>query len=255
MSGAAEPTVADYVLGLADDAYIYSHRLAQWITNAPTLEEDIALANISLDLLGQARGLYPHVGELDGSGASEDDFAMFRGAQGFRNVWLVELERGDFAQEMLRLLIFSSWRLSIAEAATASTDKQLAAVMAKGVKEVRYHLEHAHSWVVRLGDGTDESHRRMVAATAVLWPYLDELFVDDPASIAAAAAGVGPLPSSLREAVMSRVTLALTEAGIGVPDIGPWRAAGGRAGRHTDVLSYALAEMQSVARAHPGASW
>ena len=246
---------AAYVLGIADDAMVYAQRLGEWLTNAPQIEEDMALANVSLDLLGQARGLYAHVGELDGSGRSEDDFAMLRDERQWRNVHLVEQERQDFGFEMARLLWFSAYQVELYAAAAGSSDETFRAVAEKATKEVAYHQDHAHQWVVRLGDGTEESHRRMQAALEAVLPYLAELFDDDPLSAAAAEAGVGVLPSSLLDAVLARVAAVVDDATLTLPNDSRWRARGGRQGVHSAPMGYLLAEMQHVARSHPGATW
>jgi len=246
---------AAYLLGIADDAMVYAQRLGEWLTNAPQIEEDMALANVSLDLLGQARGLYPRIGELDGTGRSEDDFAMLRDERQWRNVHLVEQERQDFGFEMARLLWFSAYQVELYAAAAVSSDETFRAVAAKATKEVAYHHDHAHQWVVRLGDGTDESHRRMEAALESVLPYLAELFDDDPVSAAAAEAGVGVLPSSLHDAVVARVAAVVEEATLTLPNDSRWRSRGGRQGVHSAPMGYLLAEMQHVARSHPGATW
>ncbi|MDC5695816.1 phenylacetate-CoA oxygenase subunit PaaC [Intrasporangium calvum] len=251
---AAQASPAAYVLGLADDAMVYAQRLAEWMSNAPQIEEDMALGNIALDLLGQARALYPHVGTLDGTGRSEDDFAMVRDERDWRNVHLVEQERGDFGQEMARLLWFATYQRELYAALLASSDPVLAGVAGKALKEVRYHLDHAALWVVRLGDGTEESHTRMQAALDSVLPYLPELFFDDEASVAAAESGIGVLPSSLHEAVTTHVAAVCQEATLDL-HAPTWRARGGRAGIHSKPMGYLLAEMQHIARSHPGATW
>lgn len=257
---ADEPTgdalTARYLTQLADDALTYAQRLGEWVTNAPQIEEDMALANVSLDLLGQARALLTRVGQLDGTGRTEDDLAYVRGEREFRNVHLVEQERGDFADEMARLLLLSSYQLELYSALLSSADETLAGVAGKAVKEVAYHRDHADQWVVRLGDGTPESSARMQAAMTRVAPHVAELFDDDPVSVAAAGAGVGVLPSSLREAALAHVAAVLAEAGLEPLDEAPrWRSRGGRDGVHSRPMGYLLAEMQSVARAHPGATW
>ena len=249
-----EDRSAAYLLGLADDAMVYAQRLGEWMTNAPQIEEDMALGNIALDLLGQARGLYPYVGSLDGTGRSEDDFAMMRDEREWRNVHLVEQERGDFGREMARLLWFSAYQKQLYAALLASSDGVLAGVAGKAVKEVAYHRDHATQWVVRLGDGTEESHRRMQAGLEWVLPYLPELFDDDPASVAAAEAGVGVLPSSLHEAVTSQVAAVCEEATLDL-HAPTRRTRGGREGVHSTPMGYLLAEMQHIARSHPGATW
>jgi ring-1,2-phenylacetyl-CoA epoxidase subunit PaaC len=247
--------VAPYLLGLADDAMVYAQRLSEWMTNAPQIEEDMALGNIALDLLGQARALYPYIGSVDGTGRGEDDYAMLRDERDWRNVHLVEQERGDFADEMARLLWFSAYQVELQTALTRSSDDVVAGVAGKALKEVRYHLDHASLWVVRLGDGTPESRRRMQAALERVLPHLPELFDDDEASVKAAGLGVGVLPSSLHDAVVARVSRVVDEATLTLPDGSPWRSRGGRAGIHSRPMGYLLAEMQHIARSHPGATW
>ncbi len=246
---------AAYVLGLADDAMVYAQRLAEWMTNAPQIEEDMALGNIALDLLGQARALYPYVGSLDGTSRGEDDYAMLRDEREWRNVHLVEQERGDFADEMARLLWFSAYQVELHTALARSSDDLLAGVAGKALKEVRYHLDHASLWVVRLGDGTAVSRDRMQAALERVLPYLAELFDDDEAAIEAAGVGVGVLPSGLHDAVVARVAAVVDQATLALPDGSRWRSRGGRDGVHSRPMGYLLAEMQHIARSHPGATW
>lgn len=246
---------ARYLLGLADDALVYAQRLGEWMTNAPQIEEDMALGNIALDLLGQARALYPHVGSLDGTGRGEDDFAMQRDEREWRNIHLLEQERGDFADEMARLLWFSAVQVELHSALAGSGDEVVAGVAGKALKEVRYHLDHASLWVVRLGDGTDESHRRMQAALERVQPYVAELFDDDEAAVVAAGVGVGVLPSGLREGVVERVIRVVEQATLSMAEPSKWRSRGGRAGIHSRPMGYLLAELQHIARSHPGATW
>ena len=247
---------AAYLLGIADDAMVYAQRLGEWLTNAPQIEEDMALANVSLDLLGQARGLYAHIGELDGTLRSEDDYAMLRDEREWRNVHLVEQERQDFGFEMARLLWFSAYQnLLYGLVAAGSSDETFRAVGEKAAKEVRYHLDHAHQWVNRLGDGTEESRHRMQEALERVSPYVDELFDDDPVSVAAADAGLGLRPSALREDVDRAVGRIVSEATLELPETPRSRSRGGRQGVHSAPMGYLLAEMQHVARSHPGATW
>lgn len=244
--------LAAYCTMLGDDALIMSHRLAEWCTRAPELEEEVALANIALDLLGQARLL------LSRAGDDEDDLAFLRGEQEFRNVRLVELPRGDFAAEMARLLAFSTWRLALLDRLRASRDPVLAAIADKGVKEVTYHRDHAARWVVRLGDGTAESRERMVAALERVWPYVPELFETHPVEAAAARLGIGVDPAGVLAEFDQVVGEVLATAGLRRPEVAPRAGVSGRAGRdgvHTEAMGYLLAEMQSVARALPGATW
>ena len=249
MTGAA---YSAYVLGLADDALIYSHRLGEWLTWAPQLEEDMALANVSLDLIGQARALLTHVGSLDGTGRSEDDLAYLRDEREFRNVWLVERAQTDFGVAMARLLLLAAWQCELYGALLASTDPTLAAVAGKAVKEVSYHLDHASRWVVRLGDGTDESHVRMQAGLDAEWPYLEELF--GPVDAGLVESGVAADPPALRAAVLARLEPVVAEATLVLPDVTPVRGRG-REGIHTEEMGYLLAEMQHLHRSHPGAVW
>ena len=258
---ATEPLTTDvrpyagYLLGLADDAMVYAQRLGEWMTNAPQIEEDMALGNIALDLLGQARGLYPYIGSIDGTARGEDDFAMQRDERLWRNVHLVEQERGDFADEMARLLWFSAYQVELHTALTRSSDELVAGVAGKALKEVRYHHDHASLWVVRLGDGTGESHVRMQAALERVLPYVAELFDDDDASVVAADQGVGVLPSTLQDPVTTRVSRVVDQATLTLPDGSRWRSRGGRSGVHSRPMGYLLAEMQHIARSHPGATW
>jgi ring-1,2-phenylacetyl-CoA epoxidase subunit PaaC len=252
-----DPTVA-YVLALADDALVAAQRVGEWIAAAPQLEEDVALANIGLDLLGQARTLLGYAGSLMDPPRSEDDLAYWRDERAFRNVQLVERPWGegdrDFAVAMARLLVLATYLHELWTALRTSADQTLAAVAAKAVKEVDYHLDHARMWVLRLGDGTDESHRRMQAALAAEWRYVEELF--DTAHIAPALvdAGVAVDPMSFRDAFDRRVATVLREATLDVPEVTP-AVAGGRRGVHTQSMGYLLAEMQHLARSHPGATW
>lgn len=241
-----------YVLGLADDALVSAQRLGWWISRAPQLEEDVALANIGLDQLGQARSLLSYAGTVEGSGRSEDDLAYLRDEREFRNVWLVERAQTDFGVTMARLLVLATWQAELYAALTRSSDATLAAVAGKAVKEVAYHLDHAAHWVVRLGDGTEESHTRMQAALDAEWPYVEELF--GPADVALVDAGVAVDPASLRPAVLGRVEQVVREATLAVPEVGPARG-GGRQGLHTEELGYLLAELQHLHRSHPGATW
>lgn len=227
----------DYVLGLADDALVSAQRMGWWISRAPQLEEDLALANIGLDQLGQARSLLSYAGTM--LDRTEDDLAYLRDDREFRNVWLVERPQTDFGVTMARLLLFSAWQAELYAALAVGPDATLAGIAGKAVKEVAYHLDHASSWVIRLGDGTDESHARMQAGLDAEWPYLDELFEGAP---------------ELRPAVLGRITPVVAEATLDVPEVSPV-VGGGRRGLHTEHLGYLVAEMQHLHRSHPGATW
>ena len=254
MNEAATTAHVRYVLALADDALVASQRLAEWIASAPELEEDVALANIGLDLLGQARSLLTHAGQLEGEGRDEDVLAYFRDERDFLNVHLVERENGDFAVAMARLLLLSTYLHELWSALRASTDATLAAIAAKAVKEVDYHVDHARMWVLRLGDGTAESHARMQAALEAEWPYADELFDSGHVDPALVEAGIAVEPALLRDAWQMRVAAVVSEATLTLPDVRP-AVTGGRRGIHTEQMGYLLAEMQHLARSHPGASW
>ena len=254
MSTAVADATAPYALRIADDCLVLSHRLAQWSSRAPTLEEDVALTNIGLDLLGQARALYPHIGELDGSGRSEDDFAFLRDEREFLNCQLVEQENGDFGCTIARQLLFSAFQLAEWRALATLTTPWLAAVAAKAVKEATYHLDHAVQWTVRLGDGTDESHRRMQAGLNAMWPYTCELFAADDVVRSAVAAGVAPDRDGLRGEWTLVVDDVIARATLERPDTS-WAPGGGRSGLHTEAFGYMVAEMQHLHRSHPGAAW
>ena len=240
-----------YTLRLGDDCLILSHRLAEWTTRAPELEEDVALANIALDLLGQARMLLSYAGSFDGR--SEDDLAYLRDEREFVNCQLAELENGDFAHTIARLLCFSTYQLALYRRLTDSADATLAAVAAKGVKEVAYHRDHAEHWTRRLGDGTAESHRRMQAGLAAVWPYTHELFIPD--DVEQRLPGIAVDPGSLRPEWESFIDGVLTGATLERPADDGWRPRGGRHGVHTEAMGFLLAEFQYLHRAHPGARW
>lgn len=250
--------LAAYCLMLGDDALVFSHRLQQWCTNAPELEDEVAIANIALDLLGQARLLLTRAGTADGSGRGEDHFAFFRAEREFRNIQLVERPLPDFAHLNAAVLVFSAWRLELLRHLSDSRDPVLAAIAAKSVKELTYHRDYAARWVVRLGDGTDLSRRRMRDAVQEVWPWLDELFRAHQVESRLAEVGIGVNPGRVRaehDAVLDQVLAAAT---LERPEAAPRVRIQGRAGRdgvHTESMGYLLAELQSVARAHPEATW
>jgi ring-1,2-phenylacetyl-CoA epoxidase subunit PaaC len=251
--GAADSAaLATYVVALGDDALILSQRLSEWIARAPQLEEDIAMANIALDLLGQARALLSYAGEVEGRGRDEDALAYRREERDFRNVQLVEIPGGDFAVTTARQLVFAAYQYELYDRLRGCADATLAAIAAKAVKEVAYHRDHATQWVMRLGDGTPESHRRMQAGLHVVWPYVGELF--DPAGIPGTLPDVAVDPAALRAPWDAYVNDVLSTATLTVPDDPPvW--GGGRRGVHTEAMGFLLAEMQHLHRSHPGASW
>jgi ring-1,2-phenylacetyl-CoA epoxidase subunit PaaC len=240
----------DYTLGLADDALVSAQRMGWWISRAPELEEDVALANIGLDQLGQARTLLTYAGRLEGDGRTEDDLAYLRDDRDFHNVWLVERPMTDFGVAMARLLVFATYQLRLYRALAAGPDETLAGISAKAVKEVAYHVDHAAHWVLRLGDGTDESHGRMQAALEAEWPYVDELFgTVDPALTGRVAD-----PALLREPALADIRRVVEEATLSMPEVSP-AIGGGRRGLHTEHLGHLLADMQHLHRSHPGATW
>jgi ring-1,2-phenylacetyl-CoA epoxidase subunit PaaC len=252
-----------YCLMLGDDALVMSHRLQQWVTRAPELEDELAIANIGLDLLGQARLLLTRAGEVEGRGRDEDALAYLRDPGDFRNVRLAERPDADFAHLAARLLVFATWRLALLDRLAASRDPVLAAIGAKGVKEVTYHREYAAGWVVRLGDGTELSHTRMRAAMDAVWPLTGELFHPHETELRLAAAGVAVDPSALRsefDAVMAEVCRAATLPPVTITAEAPPPRDGhgsgsGRDGEHGDELVAILEEMQGLARDVPGGAW
>ena len=245
----------EYVIRLADDCLIYSHRLAEWTSWAPQIEEDLALTNIGLDLLGQARLLLSYAGDLEGEGNGEDDLAYLREEQDFRYCLLVEQPLlHQFGDEMARLLCYSAYSVPLMEALSESRDSRLAEIAAKSLKEVRYHLEHAIDWVIRLGDGTEESHAKMQSGFNEIWPYVGELFQTDEVTGRLVAAGVVPDPAHLKATWDTTVGATLSEATLDTPNRNH-REGTGRTGHHSEHLGYLLAEMQYVHRLHPGAKW
>lgn len=249
--------LAAYCLMLGDDTLVLSHRLTEWVSNAPELEEEVALANTALDLLGQARVLLSRAGHL--TGRDEDALAYWREVEEFRCVGLVEPSDDlDFARCIARLLVFSTWRLALLHRLQGSADPVVAAVAAKGVKEVTYHRDHAARWTLRLGDGTDESHRRMQDALEWVWPHIEELFRTTEQERRLVAAGVAVDPADTREEVEAVLAQVLERATLTRPTVPPTGTVGGRGGRqglHTEKLEHALVVLQSLARRHPGASW
>ena len=253
-SGVVEHPLFEYLLRLADDRLVLGHRLSEWCGHAPILEEDIALANIALDLIGQAAMLLELAGEVEGKGRNEDTLAYFRDAIEFRNVQLVELPNGDFAVTIVRQFLFDAWDVLVLERLTAASSETLAGIAAKALKEAKYHLRHTAEWVRMLGDGTAESHARAQRALDDLWPYTGELFLADDVDAQAIAAGSGVDVESLRPRWRQTVDQVLAEATLAIPKDG-FAPRGGRIGRHTEHLGRMLADMQSLARAHPGATW
>lgn len=236
----------------ADDALVLGHRLSEWTGRAPLLEEELALANLALDLIGQARELYALAGEIAGDGRDEDDLAYLRTDREYSNILLVELPRGDFAFTIARQFLYASFVDRWWRATMGSSDPRVAAIAAKAEKETAYHVRHSAEWLIRLGDGTEESARRSQAALDRVWPYVGEMF--EPEDETLVAAGVCADPPSLRAAWDAGVNAVLAQANLQRPRDG-WMQTGGRAGRHSEHLGPMLAEMQHLQRTHPGAKW
>ena len=248
------PALFRYVLRLGDLALVLGQRLGEWVGHSPALEEDLGLANIALDMIGQARLLLTYAGEVEGQGRGEDDIAFLRGHGEYLNAVLAEQPNGDFGQTIVRQVLIDAFQLELYQRMTASTDERLAAIAAKSVKEVRYHLRYSSGWLVRLGDGTDESHRRVQAAVDALWPYTVELFAEDELDRAMADQGVAPRLADVKAAWDHRLDEILAEATLKRPPHRP-HAWHGKRGQHSEHLGYILAEMQYLQRTHPGARW
>jgi len=245
--------LAAYCLTLGDDALVMSHRLQEWLARAPELEEETALANIALDLLGQARMLYARAGTADGSGRDDDAFAFGRAVGEFHNVVLVEGIDRDFGALIARLLVFSCWRLAVLAGLRESADPVLAAIASKAVNEVSYHRDYAARWAIRLGDGTDYSRDRLVAGLAAVAPLTPELF--RRSELERRLTGVATDPAGVRDEVTAALAQVLSEAGVSWPEVTQSGDPSGRDGAHTEAMTALLAELQSVARANPGATW
>ncbi len=249
----ADPAV-EALLRVGDSCLVLAQRLGAWCGHAPALEEDIALANIALDVLGHARGVLTRAGEIEGAGRDEDALAYLREAPEFRNLLLVEQPNGDFAHTMVRQLLFDAWAVELWKGKAGSTDTVLAGIAEKAAKEAAYHVRHSSGRVVRLGDGTEESHRRVQAGLDEVWPYAFELFERDELVARLVERGVAADPDLLRPQWEATVADALKEATLVVPDT-TWRPTGGRAGKHLTSFGYLLAELQHLHRSHPGARW
>jgi len=250
----ASPALFNALLRLGDDRLVLGHRTSEWCGHGPVLEEDIALANIALDCIGQANLLLQYAGTVEGVGRDQDELAYFRDAIEFRNALICELPKGDFGVTIARHFFHGLFSVLQWEALSRSTDTTIAGIAAKALKESRYHVRHAGEWVIRLGDGTEESHRRAQEAVDYLWPYTGELFMQPADEADLVSAGITVDVTALESAWRARVGDVLRRATLSVPDIN-WMQRGGRDGRHTEHLGHMLAEMQIVARSHPGAGW
>ncbi len=248
------PALFDYLLRLGDDSLILSQRLAEWCGHAPAIEVDLSLANMGLDLIGQATFFLNYAGEIEGKGRDGDHLAFRRDVLAFRNCLLVEQPNGDFAQTIARQFLFSTYSLALFEALTRSTDPRIAEIAAKAVKEVRYHAELSADWVIRLGDGTEESRQRMIDGLEWFWRFVDELFDVDAVERELIDAGIAPDRSALRPGFDATVGNVLREATLPLPNY-PYPVKGGRSGHHTEHLGHLLAPMQYLPRAYPDAVW
>jgi ring-1,2-phenylacetyl-CoA epoxidase subunit PaaC len=250
----SETPLVLYTLRRADDALILGHRLSEWCGHAPMLEEDMALANMGLDLLGQARELYSYAAKVEGKGNDEDKFAYLRDVRQYRNLLLVEQQNGDFARTMVRQFFYAGFADLYWRAMMKSGDATLAAIAAKSEKESAYHLRHSSEWIVRLGDGTEESHRRAQAAIDDLWAYTGEMFGVDDSERALIDAGMAVDPATLRTPWLKTVSDVVNEATLALPK-SDWMQQGGRSGRHSEHLGHLLSELQSMQLMFPGATW
>ena len=249
-----ENALFEYLLRLGDDSLILGHRLSEWCGHGPILEEDIALTNLSLDMIGQATAIFEYAGKVEGKGRSEDDLAFLRFDKDYRNLLLVERPNGDFGVTIMRQFLFDAYRKPLFERLVNSSDEMIAAIAAKSLKETKYHLKHSSEWVIRLGDGTEESHNRMQDALNDLWKYAAELFYEDEVDATLKASGVLPDMDSLKSEWEQTVTAVLEEATLKIPE-NNWKQEGGRKGLHTEHLGYILAELQYMQRAYPNMEW
>jgi len=245
----------DYLLRQGDNALILSQQLSQLCGKGPALEEDMALTNVALDLLGQTRMWLTYAGELEGQGRDEDQLAYHRDAHAFRNVLLVEQPNASYAETMMRQFLFDTWHYFLMRGLLDSTDPRIAEIAEKSFKEVTYHLRRSGDLVVRLGDGTETSHAKMQAALDDLWMYSGEVFIYDDVDNAMVAQGIAPAADGLRAAFLEHVSEILSEATLTMPSPAAWMQRGGKSGRHSEHLGFILAEMQFLQRAYPGAEW
>jgi ring-1,2-phenylacetyl-CoA epoxidase subunit PaaC len=245
----------EYLLRQGDNALVLAQQLSQWCGKGPALEEDMALSNIALDLLGQTRMWLTYAAELEGRGRDEDQLAFLRDAGEFSNCLLVEQPDGDYAQTLARQFFFDTWHYFLMDALTNSSDPRIAEIAEKSIKEVTYHLRRSSDLVVRLGDGTDASHAKMQAAVDELWMYTGEMFIYDAVDQAMVEQGVAPPAALMREAFLQHVREVFEEATLATPSPDAWMQRGGKQGRHSERLGFILAEMQFLQRAYPGVEW
>lgn len=250
-----EEALFNYCLKLGDTSLINGHRLSEWTAHGPVLEHDIALTNIALDHLGQARLLLTYAGELEQKGRSEDDFAYWRDAGEFRNALICELPNGDFAQTIIKQYLLDEFQFALYNRLSESTDERLKGIAVKSLKETKYHLRYSRDWMLRLGNGTEESHIRLANGVDQVWMYFRDLFAISPGEEILVNEGIAPSGDSLRAQVEKQIEQTFKEAALPAPDFENSMQQGSQQGFHTEYLSYILAEMQSVTRAHPGATW
>ncbi|MFT6924170.1 MAG: ring-1,2-phenylacetyl-CoA epoxidase subunit PaaC [Crocinitomicaceae bacterium] len=244
----------EYLIRLGDDSLILGHRLSEWCGHGPVLEEDIAMTNISLDLIGQTTSIFEYAGKVEGKGRSEDDIAFLRYQKDYKNLLLVERPNGDFGVTMMRQFLFDAFRKPLFERLVNSSDAQLSAIAAKSLKETIYHLRHSSEWIIRLGDGTEESHQRVQDALDELWKYTAEMFVEDEVDQSLLADGTLPSMKGLKEEWMATVNSVLEQATLTIPT-NNWEQHGGRNGKHSEHLGFILTELQYMQRAYPGMKW
>ncbi len=243
-----------FLVRLGDDSLILGHRLSEWCGHGPILEEDIAMTNIALDFIGQATSIFQYAAQIQGEGKTEDDLAFLRYEREYQNVLLVEQPNGDFGMTMMRQFLFDAFRKPLFEALTKSEDTQIAAIAAKSLKETKYHLKHSSEWIIRLGDGTEESHTRVQDALDTLWAYTDEMFYKSEAESNLIARNIIPDYVDLKTEWMQTVQTVLEEATLQIP-VNGWQRDGGRKGLHSEHLGFILAELQYMQRAYPGMTW
>lgn len=244
----------EYLLRLGDDSLILGHRLSEWCGHGPILEEDIAMTNLSLDLIGQATNIFEYAGKVENKGRDEDAIAFLRFDKDYKNLLLVERPNGDFGMTMIRQFFFDAYRKPLFERLTKSSDETIAAIAEKSLKETKYHLRHSSEWVIRLGDGTAESHQRIQDSLDELWRYTSELFYTDEVDAALIASGVLVEMDSIKDEWETTVNAVLNEATLTIPS-NNWKQEGGRKGLHTEHLGYILAELQYMQRAYPNMEW
>lgn len=248
-------SLLNYTLHLADNALIIGHRNSEWCGHGPILEQDIAISNIALDCIGQARNFYQYAATISGNGATEDSLAYLRDVIDFKNCLLTELPNGDWAQTILRQFFFSTYQYYLYQQLQNSSDTQLAAIAEKSLKEVTYHLRWSSEWVIRLGDGTEESKQRMLQAIEELWSYTGDMFIPADFEIESVKQGYGIDVKNIQTNWLQKVTSVFEEATLPLPAENIWMQTGGKEGKHTEHLGFILAEMQFLQRAYPGAEW